>query len=616
MKNSFLNKIKYAKKYLLGSEFHNEHFDAAIDILDIMASKEPHTNHIILDAPTQSGKTSVMEMVYRILNFEQTYVEYGIEQIIYMTSDNGSGEGSLKFQTINRFKNHWKNYVHSLPIEFLKRSDFDKFTHVMNNTLIMVDESQYGFREIFSKGQTLLQINGVNFCSADELEKRNTFILSVSATTQNERYGDSPLKMKPIVRLKPGKGYIGFKDFFENDIVKSVSKSEFIDSYDKLNDFLSKQRKKLSSIYKKTGTAKCVILRLVDNKRKGFITDSEDFENIVEANGFIYKLVTCKDSKIDYVSLQSNIFYNCSSFADNGKKFYLIVIKYAFSYGITIESKIKKLIATCYDVRKDPYTTEATEQGLMGRMSGYGCSIEDFEGLEIYVNETHYNGIKECVVNNNNIYSTPLKKRPKTIKVKCEKKNWDGDENKIVIWNNENQAPLEFKGKIVDDFVSKHSKDINWKLLFEDDKIVYTDKNGRKASFFEMIASTFLKENGISKKMGFGDITFDFRRKKDFDDGYSERMCTNEPLFDNKTRKGWRTEENADKHAVCWGAVIDVTHANKKTFKGIIIKIPYGTVGYSSNKEIETTKYNKLKKWPGYDTSINNKMIIAKETIV
>ena len=608
MKKDFLGKISYAKKYLLGNEFFNEHFNAAIEILKIMASKKPHTNHIILDAPTQSGKTSVMEMVYRILNFERTNDFYGIEQVIYMTADNGSGEGSLKPQTSGRFRKHWMNYVHSLPIDFLKRSDFDKFNHVMDNTLIMVDESQYGWREVYSKGQRILQVNGINFCSAEELQKRNTYILSVSATTQNERYGDSQLKLKPIVRLAPGKGYIGFEDFFNLGIVKPIKKEDFIDSYEKLNVFLEKQYKKLNAIYKKTNTAKCVIVRLVDNKRKGFLTDSEEFDRIVESNGFTHKLVTYKDSKIDYVSLQSNIYYNCHNFIENGKKFYLVVIKYAFSYGITIDPKIKKLIGTCYDVRKDAYSTEATEQGLMGRMSGYGCDAEDYEDLDIYVNETHYKGIKECVINNANEYSIPLKTCNKTIKVKCEKK----EANSIVLFNNNNKKPLEFSGKIVDDWIKKNKNEIDFKLLFGEKNIPAISRK----PYLKTIAEKFLKDIGVFDKMGFGEDFFDSRRQRNDNDVYAQRMCTDNPLLTNGCRSIWQTEEKAMKGVVCWGALFDITKANEKTLKGLIIRIPYGNVGFAKTMNSTTLKANKSKLWPGFDTSINNNTIVTPRIIV
>ena len=76
------------------------------------------------------------------------------------------------------------------------------------------------------------------------------YVVSVSATTQNERYGDSELKLKHVVTLKTGENYIGIKDFINNNILKPISKDEFVDDYEKLNVFLKKQRQKLNKIYK------------------------------------------------------------------------------------------------------------------------------------------------------------------------------------------------------------------------------------------------------------------------------------------------------------------------------------------------------------------------------
>lgn len=600
MENIFLKNLKYAKKYLIGKEFHKEQFDAALEVLDIYASKEPNTNFVILDALTQVGKTSVMEMIYRILNFEEIYKRYGIEHVIYMTADNGSGDGSLKHQTSDRFKQHWKNYIHSLPIDFLKRSDFDKFNHTLNNTLIMVDESQYGWREITSKGQRFLQIEGVNFCSVEEMQEKNMYILSVSATTQNERYGDSDLKLKKIVKLKPGEGYIGIEDFFDNNIMKSVVKDEFIDSYEKVNTFLANQRKKLEKIRKETNVVKCVIMRLVDNKRKGFKTDSEEFENIVDSNGFMCKLVTCNESKIDYIALQESIYYNCNCFNEIGKKYLLIVIKQAFSYAITIRPDIKKLIGTCYDVRKDNYSTEATEQGLPGRMTGYNCTLEDFNGLEIYVNETHYIGLKEKIEGNNE-YAVPLKKYERNVQVICEEKEWDGNKKNIVIGNNEERKPLVFEGKVVDDWVKSIKKKIDINPLFSKEDIPSAVRN----SYLRALAEDFLKKQGIFEKMGFGEDFFDSRRQRKENDNYAFRMCTSNPLLTNGCRQGWQTETKAKKGVICWGALFDISKANPKTLKGLVIKIPYGHVAFAKVAEITSLKSKKNKKWSGYNTSLN-----------
>lgn len=610
MNTYFIKKIKEQKKKILGKDFFSEQFEAAIEILKIMASEKPNTNHIILDAVTQSGKTSVMEVIYKILNLDRLYEKFGITNVIYMTADNGSGKGALKFQTKSRFENHWKNYIHTLPIEFLKGSDFDKYLHAAKNTLIMVDESQYGWREITSRGQRFLQINGVNFCSTDELQKMNTYILSVSATTQNERYGDNELRLKPIVKLKTGKGYIGFEDFFNCGVVKPVTDDNFINSYEKLDAFLGVQSKKLKDIYKKTGISKCIILRLFNNKKNDFIVDSEEFAFIANNNGFTLDVVTCKESKIDYSQIEQSIFYNCYHYKDNGMKFHLVVIKNAFSYGITIKPETKKLISTCYDVRKDVNSTEATEQGLLGRMSGYGCKKSDFEDLEIFINETHYNGIKECMINLSNEFSTPLKSYEKSVNVKCERKEWDGDKKHIMLFNNSKRKPLIFEGKVVDDWVKDVKKRMNILPLFEEEDISPTGKK----SFLRTLAEDFLKKQGVYKKMGFNDNFFDSRRQRKEKDLHAERMCTQDPLLTNGCRSGWQTEEKAENEEICWGALFDITKANPKTLKGLVIKIPYGHVGFAKTIQTTSLKNKKRKLYSGYDTTINNK--IKKSDVV
>lgn len=603
MNTLFINTIKKNKKFLMGKVFFGEQFDAAVEILKIMASDEANTNHIILDSATQSGKTSVMEMVYRILNFNDLYEKFGIDNVIYMTADNGSGKGALKYQTKERFENHWINYIHTLPIEFLKRSDFDKYQHTFTNTLIIIDESQYGWREVYSKGQRMLQYNGVNFISCDELQTKNTFILSVSATTQNERYGDSDLHLKPIVKLKTGNGYVGFDDFFEMGVIKPVYEENFINTYEKLDSFLGEQSKKLKRIYKETGVAKCIILRLFDNKKKDFITDSEEFKNIANNNGFNLELVSCKESKIDYSQVEQSIFYNCNLYKENGRRFHLIVIKNAFSYGITIKPLIKKLIATCYDVRKDLNSTEATEQGLLGRMSGYGCNKKDFAELDIYINETHYNGLKENRINGANEYSSPLKKHEKTVKVKCEKNEWNGDKKNIVVWNNKKRTPLIFEGEEVDSFFKKHKNDYDFKKLFQKEAL---STGCRKESLFGKIIYDFLNEFGIGKKYGFNKTNvFELRRKINKNDYHSERICTSDPIIGSLSRPNWQTEENANNESFAWGGLIDLTNADEKKHTGIVIKIPYGNVGFSKLSDATILKEKKRRKYSGYDTTLN-----------
>lgn len=589
-----LGSIKSLKSSFIGDFFYSEHFDAAIEILSIMASTEPNTNHIILDAPTQSGKTSVMEMVYRILNYKELYRKYKIDNVIYLTADNGSGNGSLKMQTKDRFEKHWKKYTHSLPINFLKRSDLKNYEDELENTLLIVDETQYGWREIESMCQRFLQKNGVNFTAGACLCENNTFILSVSATTQNERYGDRELQLKPIVYLKTGKGYIGFKDFLEMGVVKPLTKENFIDDYEKLDNFLSEQRKKLKKIYKETRIAKCIIIRLFDNKKTNFVTDSEEFEEVVDNNGFTFQVITCKDSKIDYTSLQHDIYWYCDNYKDNGSKFHIIFIKNAFSYGITIDKKIKKLIGTCYDVRKDANSTEATEQGLLGRMSGYGCTKSDFEGLEIFVNEFHLNGIKANVVYGNNPYSMPLKKNFLEKIVECDKKEWNGEEENISIFFDKKNI---YEGEDIDFFFKKH-KEFDYKSLFSSEPLKVTQ------SVLKPIIIAFCEEFGIKCSYVLDSRKIKDRRGKILD------FFNNGRLGISKAKRASKMLERlADEKENGIIFYVDIREANKKTKNGIKIFFKQGHFGYSKIEDSEVFKANKSKYFKGYDTSINGQKI-------
>ena len=130
------------------------------------------------------------------------------------------------------------------------------------------------------------------------------------------------------------------------------------------------------------------------------------------------------------------------------------------------------------------------------------------------------------------------------------------------------------------------------------------------------IAEKFLKDIGVFDKMGFGEDFFDSRRQRNDNDVYAQRMCTDNPLLTNGCRSIWQTEEKAMKGVVCWGALFDITKANEKTLKGLIIRIPYGNVGFAKTMNSTTLKANKSKLWPGFDTSINNNTIVTPRIIV
>ena len=608
MNTQFIKRLEKDKISILGKNFFSEQFNAAIEILKIFASRKKHTNHAILSAPTQTGKTSVMQLLYRILNYmvgrSRVCDRYGIKKVIYLTSDNGSGKGSLKNQTMNRFDDLCNTYSDTLKIEFLKRSDLDRYDGDVSDTMILVDESQYGWREVQSVCQRFFQKNGINFRSCDDLERFNTYVVSVSATTQNERFGDSVMKYKPIVKLKPGKGYVGYDDFFECGMIKPVTDEQFINTYDKYSELLGLISKKLKKIYRETGIAKCAILRIYNNKKNNFYTDSDEFIRISNDKGFTVENITYNEAKIDYVQIQNSIYTNSGLFEANGKKFHLLIIKNAFSYGITIRPEIKKLIGFCYDVRKDVFSTEATEQGLLGRMTGY-YDINLINGLNIYINETHYNGIKETT-EGNNPYSSPMIPTSKCVKVKCSRKKWDGNISNIVVWNNEKCEPLVLEGKKVDDFFNENKDKLPIDELF--------DKEHKCDTYtLSKIRDLFIKEVRLPIKLD-KKMNIDTRRCIKDNDPFATKALYSNPMITHHARTKWKSEENEGRTAFSF--IIDIRKANKRALKGIEILIAYGNVGFATIKEEFIYKSRKKKVYSGYDTTLNVKNLVAETSYI
>ena len=204
----------FVEKY--SDKFKKEHYDAIKDIIHVYADLQK--NHVILHAPTQSGKTTVMTLLYNIVNECESYLALkkflGIKKVIYLTGDNQCelSEQSMKsFReqcelsippirlsgknpcSVEEVPNLIKEWVKSgkTPFIMAKNGDCKKIREKLkdfnlNNTLIMVDESHYGTREVDSQLNKLFHEFGKDF-SGDpkKLLKTNTYILSVSATPYN-----------------------------------------------------------------------------------------------------------------------------------------------------------------------------------------------------------------------------------------------------------------------------------------------------------------------------------------------------------------------------------------------------------------------------------------------
>ena len=605
----------FKKRYYDG--FYAEHFNAVKTCVSLYVEKtSSRKNHIILHAPTQSGKTTVMTLLYNAVNESYMKEILGIKKVIYLTGDNQfelseqsmkrfrdqchftiaplrlSGKNPLKESEFMTALNEWSTKI-KMPFIMIKNSDCKKFKKIknfsLNDTLIMVDESHYGTKAVDSQVNQLLHQFGKDF-SGDpkKLLKHNTYVLSVSATPYNEEYADkinnSEDLLKGIVYYQPGKGYIGFKDLYKKGMVKGVKDNSDVTDEKKFKDFLNTQREKMDRIFEETNQRHAIIVRMQGKKTLLSKLGENGIKNIANNYGFKINIVDySRGQKIDYDSAYDEIKYNQFEGGQN----VLVIVRQGFSYGISIPDDIKPLISTIYDYRPSigDTTTDSTEQGLLGRITGYHPNGLN-KYLMIYISEEHLEGLWGYHIHIPPTES-PMPSKKKSGKTECTFDEWDGAKEHIDLWNNDERRPLIFSGKTVDSFFENHPE-------FPYDDLF--DVSGRaKVGTIVPIAEAFNKEilNGR-----FYTQLVDARRLTNNgsqSDHIAENLGFITPILSNTSRYSWRTAENAKDKNEGWAFVVDIRKAKGK--KGIEIRVPYGHIGFS--KEIK--EYKARKKHKGYD---------------
>jgi hypothetical protein len=618
----------FQKKYYEG--FKVEHYNAAKDIIHVFVNLG--INHVILHAPTQSGKTTVMTQLYNVVNESESFLAIkkylGIKRVIYLTGDNQcelseqsmdrfriqcqlpnppirlSGSNPCKVDEFDALEKAWSKSGKT-PFIMVKNGDCKKFREklkdfTLNNTLVMIDESHYGTKFIDSQLNKFLQEFGKDL-SGDprKLRKTNTYILSVSATPYNEEFADKINNngdlLKGIVHYKPGSGYIGFSNLYKKGMIKGLKGNSYVTEKQIFIKFLKEQREKMDKIYVETNDRHAVIMRMQGKKTLLTELGKKELSMAAEKYGFNLMIVDCKNSNkrnIDYENAYKEIKY--SQF-DGGRNV-LVVVKQGFSYGISIPDDIKPLISTIYDYRPtySDTTTDSTEQGLLGRMTGYhpnGLS----KYLMIYIAEEHLDGLCHYHCEYPPAES-PNPSTQKGRKEKCSEEEWNNGQykndtdkrNHIVLWNNKDLRPLVFNGKIVDDFFARHPE-------FDYDRL-FSKTNTSSSSFLTEILTAFNHE--ILNDRFDDNKRVDARRQvgnNSVGDKVSATLGFVTPILSNSSRYGWRVKENAGKEG--WAFVVDITKAKGK--KDIEIRIPHGTIGFAK----DTLTYKERKNYNGYQKS-------------
>lgn len=391
------NQIETAKDIVKSFTAHNETED----------EHDARNSHVILLAKMQSGKTGVCNAVINILeNKELGY--FGVEKYFYITGMNDNG---LHKQTLNRLEQQVigannqnicdgiKSFDEKNKQKFfvLKNSDFcnKNILNDLKNCCIFIDESHYGSGER-QKLTDFLKSNSIDWKNKLDLKEKKIFIVSVSATPFDEILSDT-IDSKPTIILKTTPNYIGISEYLKSDCVEQALKSDF--SQNKTNE--SKIEKYITDTY----------LKITKNKNKGVIfirSQNQKFlKNFEIQNKFRVVVVDSKNGSIDYGMIEEKIDVMIDT-QKNSKfdKPLIFVIKGAFRAGITIRADHKKYVFMVYDHSSK---SEATAQGLLGRMCGYQNNNKVLQNIKIYANLNFAEQYAEWEKDFNNKNNVPYK---------------------------------------------------------------------------------------------------------------------------------------------------------------------------------------------------------------
>ena len=181
---------------------------------------------VILYAEMQCGKTGVA-----LITTMESIEKLGVDKVFFIC---GMADNSIKSQAMNRFAG-LKN------VEICFNPDLQKYVNNkirLNNQkiLVIVDESQYGSCKDGFVQKFLIEVIGVDpAIESSRWTNKNAYYLSVSATPFTEEASNTLFKPgKGIVKLLPGKGYIGVKKLLNNGNIKESFQLKNDDDYEKL----------------------------------------------------------------------------------------------------------------------------------------------------------------------------------------------------------------------------------------------------------------------------------------------------------------------------------------------------------------------------------------------
>ncbi len=370
----------------------------AINAIKAFDEDYPRPNHIIVKGKTQSGKTGVLTgIIMLISNKLKIKEQLGVKTIYYITGDNSTG-------LIKQTKKRLDSCVKDGTLITYKNSDLNKDLYEkgtrIKNAIIFIDESHYGSNKVSQVLPKWLKHHGLNMKNESSLVEKNVYVISNSATPYVEMESDGA-KCKSVVYLdtdnwdeKSKKGYVGFEQYFNNSNIISVNKDEKLTT-NNIEDWCKKIKILLEEIKDLSGKSKCAILRTAT---KIYNSSTEEiFEKYFNCEQF-----SCKNGNINYREIEAVLK------KPNRSKPVLVIITGAYRMGVSIDNDAKTNIGVVYDVANSGINSVVTtEQGLLGRVSGY-WNNDEWKYIKIFINNSHIIPLESCYVTGE--YKTPLTK--------------------------------------------------------------------------------------------------------------------------------------------------------------------------------------------------------------
>lgn len=364
-------------------------YDAQINtarkIVMQLASNVLRTNHVMLLAPMQSGKTATCISVVNIINKSKLYKNMSVNKYFFISGMNDCG---LKTQTYERVKsqviganddniciNSKKN--NNSKYFVFKNSDLLSYDGILDNSLIFIDESHYGSNEKNVLTQFLVK-HGIDWKNTKDLISRNIYIVSVSATPFDELISDR-IQSKKMVELDTDDEYVGVSTYLEKDVIFDAEKDD-IEEGGAIFDYIMDAH-----------------WRMEEKNELGVIIIRTRNFNVIKNDHYVIKNFETFEMYSSGTTIQYNelndkmeLLYNNNNESKKNKRIkpLIVLIKGAFRAGITINQKYKDIIYMVYD-----YSVKAdtTAQALLGRMCGYRAHDSHIENTYFYLNKKFAN---------------------------------------------------------------------------------------------------------------------------------------------------------------------------------------------------------------------------------